>query len=395
MTAGSYKVQRDSQGRWVCRPYLGTDRVTGRRVRPYRSWPAELTREQAQAACNEWLSEIAPSETGIVSRRLDSMLADYIDDPLNDFTGNTRATYHSVLRCCVEPTIGSIPYDELRAYEVRKAYIALLRGWKGHEPVSASTVKKMHVLLKGAYSQWGRALGAKVDPMADMPTPKQEPVEPFALSVADRDRLAQALAEAMKIRDNDPASVSRRTTAFGAYLALNGGFRCGEVCGLRRGDWRRDLHDIHVSGTVVEQPKLERQAWPKGKRAGNVSVSPAVEHEIDRHLVWQEGWLNNPGSASVPLVTYSPCGTWARPSTLSSRFKALARELELPEETTFHTLRHTHATWLIMHGFDMRTVQERLRHADVSTTLRVYASVMPGRDAAAAAAFSDSIDTDK
>ena len=51
-----------------------------------------------------------------------------------------------------------------------------------------------------------------------------------------------------------------------------------------------------------------------------------------------------------------------------------------------------------MNGFDMRTIQERLGHASVKTTLDIYGSVMPGRDQAAAAAFTDSIcggDTDE
>jgi len=90
-------------------------------------------------------------------------------------------------------------------------------------------------------------------------------------------------------------------------------------------------------------------------------------------------------------VTFGPAGGIARPSTVTRRFKSLVRELGLPEETVFHSLRHTHATWLLMHGFDMRTVQERLGHADVKTTLETYGSVMPGRDQAAAAAFTDSI----
>lgn len=34
-------------------------------------------------------------------------------------------------------------------------------------------------------------------------------------------------------------------------------------------------------------------------------------------------------------------------------------------------------------GVDVRTVSERLGHADVATTLRVYAHAMPGRDEAA------------
>ena len=61
----------------------------------------------------------------------------------------------------------------------------------------------------------------------------------------------------------------------------------------------------------------------------------------------------------------------------------------MPAGTSFHTLRHTHATMLIANGADMRTVQERLGHANVATTLGLYAHVVPGRDQAAAAAFDE------
>ena len=42
---------------------------------------------------------------------------------------------------------------------------------------------------------------------------------------------------------------------------------------------------------------------------------------------------------------------------------------------------------LLSGGVDVKTVSERLGHADVATTLRIYAHVMPGRDAHAAEAF--------
>lgn len=392
MTPESGRVRRNARGRWECRPYLGTDRVTGRRVRPTRTWPGEWSRDRAQAACDAWLAEIAPAECGIVSRRLGSMLADYIDDPLNGFSGNTVATYRSVLATCVEPTIGAIPYDELKPHEVRAAYGALLRGWRGRPPIEPATLHKMHVLLKGAYKQWSRETRGR-NPMLDVPSPKEVPVEPRALHDADIERLNRAIRSGLDVRGHAPGDVSRRTVAFAAYLALHGGFRIGEVCAFQRCDWRRDTHDLHVGATVVERPDLARQPHTKGKRARNVSLPPRVEREILRHIGWQDGWVNgNRLGPTTPLVTLGPSAPLLRPTVLTRRFSALAGELGLPEGTTFHTLRHTHATWLFMHGFDARTVQERLGHADVATTLRIYGSVMPGRDAEAARAFAESME---
>lgn len=46
----------------------------------------------------------------------------------------------------------------------------------------------------------------------------------------------------------------------------------------------------------------------------------------------------------------------------------------------FHDLRHTHATILLYLGVDVKTISERLGHADIQTTLNIYADVLKELD---------------
>ena len=57
----------------------------------------------------------------------------------------------------------------------------------------------------------------------------------------------------------------------------------------------------------------------------------------------------------------------------------------------FHDLRHTHAAWLIAQGEHPKTIQSRLGHASISTTLDRYGHLMPGMDEAAADRLGASI----
>ena len=59
------------------------------------------------------------------------------------------------------------------------------------------------------------------------------------------------------------------------------------------------------------------------------------------------------------------------------------------ETLRFHDLRHTQATLLIAKGVDIKTVQGRLGHESASTTLDMYAHILPSKDSEAAAVIEE------
>jgi integrase/recombinase XerC len=114
----------------------------------------------------------------------------------------------------------------------------------------------------------------------------------------------------------------------------------------------------------------------KGDKQRVVPVLPVVADAIRDYLAA----CPFPKTRDAPLFRGARGGR-LNPGVVQRRMREIRAALALPETATPHALRHSFATHLLGAGGDLRTIQELLGHASLSTTQR-YTSVDSERLAA-------------
>jgi integrase/recombinase XerC len=233
---------------------------------------------------------------------------------------------------------GLVMPDLIRADHVRSYLAELLRNGR-----SRATVQRKLFAIK-AYFRWRELAANKPDPVYSMRSPKAEKRLPQLLNESDTRTLVEAdggLDSRARLRDRAIVEV--------LYSA---GLRVSELTGL---NWR----------DIDEELGLLMVRSGKGNKDRLV---PIGEPAIEALRAWK---AVAPGglSADHPVITN------LRGSRLTARAvqNIVARRLMqagIANQITPHGLRHSFATHLLNAGADLRSIQEMLGHASLSTTQR-------------------------
>lgn len=370
-------IRHKADGTPYVRPYLGKS-ADGRPRRPYKEFPG-MGDEEARRAAAAWLEGLEDAGRLTLGDALDTYVCNM---EAAGRSANTVRTYR-MFSTRYASDLRDVPVSDVTAAMLDDLlHKLLIEGARGGEPLSRATVQTFRAFLQGAGRHMAAQGVVESNVARDTMRIRRARVEAMALCGEDVTKLLGSLR-----RDLDESKdTRRRSIAMAVLLALGTGARVGEVAALRRRDVSTARLDLTIGGTVVEVGgKATRQDTTKGKRTRHVAMDEATARTLREYLRRQRADLGEV-SRETPVCTVD--GEYMRPAALSHGYAAYRDALGLEKGTTFHCLRHTHATMLLQDGTDARVVQERLGHADVSTTLSIYGHVMPGRDQAAAQRFA-------
>ena len=367
---GEGSITRRKDGLYMAR-YTAETATGAKRKALY----AKKTRKEASEKLTEALTQ---AQKGITTDAGAMTVGAFIERWLEDSVrGSVRqSTYQcdeSLCRVHIVTALGKKKLKTLSAADVQRFYRAKL-----DSGLSSATVHKLHVLLHKALKQaerWGlvsRNVADDVDP----PKVHKEEVRPLTneqarklLNMVQGDRL-----EALYV------------------VAVQSGLRQGELLALRWEDVDLEARTVQVRRTITRyggKHTIGPAKTAKGSRTVKLTrdATEALQEHLERQLAeidkvgdkWQENGL----------VFCTGKGTLINPTNLRRRSLApLLQRAGLPA-MTFHQLRHTAATILLLKNVNPKVVSEMLGHATIAITLDTYSHVLPNMQHSAVTAMEE------
>ncbi len=286
-------------------------------------------------------------------------LAEQIDHHVESLSGiedGTRADYRRIGRIVAAHPIGRLPINAITKEAIAK-WVSQQEG-----SLSEKTIRNRLMLVSAALQ---RAVDDELIPY----------------NRARKIKVSRTVREEMVILT--PAEVDRlATVAHPHYRPLIRflfvtGCRFGEATALRVGDVRTNETPATVS--IV-------RAWKRTGEGGQQRLGPPKSKRSRRTIAIPQQLLDvldldrRPDELLFPNLLGEPI---KRP-TFSESWRAWVRRADLGKKPGPHSLRHSHASWMIGRGMNMLDLQHRLGHEDIRTTVGTYGHLLPEAQAQAA-----------
>jgi len=337
---------------------------------------------EARKRLREILTEL---DKGAFTRPGKTTVAEYLGIWLQDccqpsLSPRTIQLYSYICRVHIIPAIGRIILTDLKPQHLQKLYAdKLVSG------LSARTVQICHVAIHKALKNAVKTNLISRNVADSVEKPKIQRPEMHPMTEND----LSLFLEAAKKGEYYPLF----------YTYLFTGMRRSELLAVRWSDIDLLGLQISVSRTMQYINGVENHISfkePKSKKSRRlIALSPSTAIILREHQQTQQKFresLNLSPITENDLVFSHYDGSPLLPDSITHAWVKLVRKCGL-RGIRLHDARHTHATIMLKQGVHPKIVQERLGHANISTTLDTYSHVSPGLQEAAARGFDDILNT--
>jgi integrase/recombinase XerC/integrase/recombinase XerD len=216
-----------------------------------------------------------------------------------------------------------------------------------------ATVARKLAAIRGFYGFMVRTERAGQNPAELVTSPKRSEKLPTVLSTEQMRMLLERIPAHTPLELRDRAMLE---------LAYSCGLRCEEIVNLDEGALDFESEQLRVLG--------------KGSKERILPVGAPAQNALRRYLErGRRALATDPRERALFL---SKSGRRLSNSDITRRLGLWTREAALAAGVSPHSLRHSFATHLLEGGADLRTIQELLGHASISTT-QVYTRVDAAR----------------
>ena len=236
--------------------------------------------------------------------------------------------------------LGTVSPAELRAHLAERR--------SGDKPLNARSISQTLSAIRTFHAFLDRRCGIAAPQLALVRGPRVKASLPRPVS---EDQARGLMLESVADPDAEPWEAARDRAVL--TLLYGCGLRISEGLSLTRGD--------------APLPEALRITG-KGGKTRLAPVLPAVRQAVDAYLALQPFPLA-PGDVLFRARRGGPLS----PRHVQATVQRLRGRLGLPASATPHALRHSFATHLLGAGADLRSIQELLGHASLSTTQKYTA----------------------
>ncbi len=360
-------IRARGAGSWELKYDIGRDPLTGRRITKFAT--VHGAKRDAQRELRRLLKTV---DDGVHSDPGKLTVADWLnqwlDEAQHSVSPKTLERYREIVDKHLVPNLGALPLGKLQPMHIQNYYTQALASGRcdGKGGLAPQTVRHHDRVLNVALK---RARSLRLIPGNPVDVVKRPMVERREVEVMDSDASAKLLRTAGDTRLHTPI-----------FLALATGIRRGELLALRWSDIDTEKRTLTVNQSLEQTKAGLRFKAPKTKRSRRtIALSPSVVEVLQAHKVRQveERVSLALGRNQSGLVFTRHDGEPINPRNFSKEFTRIVKRAGI-RPVTFHGLRHTHLTNLLLAGVHPKIASERAGHASIATTMDIYSHAVPG-----------------